>query len=256
MREVHENPFDTLSELELNTPTEFDLISEKEIRAELRFSEDTIDVGRYDITVTLSSAILHLTIRGGRILPGSRVSEVSRAQIDYDQTIRKRATVTKALEVGARLGASNSNSSATLSGTKSGSTEDEVELEIKQSISRQNVRTLSGNRWRIQESDANSAPSPLDGAYIANEVLCIVSPLENANTLSVEACLAARKKDFLVTPSGNSLMKEIRERTHKEKFMSAIIAKCLIEGTGQQESAHASGNFIISRSSLSLDDDA
>ena len=255
MKSKHENPFDTLCELALNCPLDDSLSSDKTVRAELRFAEDSIDVGDYDITVSLTSATLHVDAWGSEIAPGSRLGDSPRRSVEETRRIRKQTTARRALELGGRLEVSDKGASAGLFGSRKTDQEDTVELEITQHVKHMFLKPMSGNRWRIREASSPEEPTTLDGTYIANEVLCVVTPKELSNTINVDAIVVARKRDFEIRADGSFLKREYRERVHRDAFMKAIVAKCLTEYSGQTAEAERRGQLIVARSSLRSDDE-
>lgn len=255
MEAVHENPFETLSELELNSDNVADMLSDREIRAELRFSSDEIGVGGYDITVSLIKATLHLEAWGSSIAPGTRLAERSRLEETHKQRMRRTLTKTRALKEAASAKAGVFDSSIGGSTEKEDGSEDTAELEIEREISNNFVKPTSGNRWIISEGSNGTATATLDGTYIANDVLCVLKPNKHANTISATATVVARSSDIHVEVQGTPLQRELRERLHKNRFHTAIVAKCLDEYRGQSDREKQRGRLILSRSTLEFDPD-
>jgi hypothetical protein len=256
MKAKHENPFDTLAELELTSPSESDLISEKEIFADLRFSDDQIDVGGYDICVSLAKATLHIHAWGSHISPGTRLAEQSKLSRSHTETRRKMAAIKKATGENKSIGANTLGFAQGNIGTDAHEEHgEEIEIEIIQEINYHYVRATSGNRWIICEGSNDNGDVPLNDTYIANDLLCKIKPNENANSVSVDGMVVVRKSDFSVEVTGSKLQREYRDRLHRNKFHKAIIAKCLSEYTGQTDNEQSRGRLIVSRSTLETDPD-
>ncbi len=256
MKSHHENPFDTLAELELNSPSETDLVSEKEIFAELRFADDEIDVGGYDIRVSLTKATLHIHAWGSSISPGTRLAESSKLSRNRTETRRRMATIDRASGRNASAGGNslgNFRTKIEMENTEHEGCEDEVE--IVQEVNHRYVRAASGNRWIINEGSSENGDLPLNDTYIANDLLCKVKPNDNTNSISVDGVVVVRKSDIFVEVSGNKLQREYRERLHRDKFHRAIVARCLSEYTGQTDNEKSRGRLIVSRSKLETDPD-
>ncbi len=255
MKPDHQNPFDQLAELELNSGSKDDLVAETTIFADLRFHEEELAVDSYVIHVGVSSATLELELWGADITPGTRLNDRPKKEIKT-RLFEKRVETAKR---GISGQASGSTGGATLEsrGVIFGSKElaSEQTQELSSDWTTDFVSCRPGKRWAICDPSDISRQDFLTGTFIANERLCEVSRKKDANNVEVSAKIVVRRRDLVIQPEGNSIQKELRKLTHQEKFIKAIIAKAIVEGTTQQSFEAQYGQFVIAQSRISGEND-
>lgn len=255
MKSDHQNPFDQLAELELNSGSKDDLFAETTISADLRFHEEELEIDNYVIRVGISCATLELELWGADITPGTRLNDRPKKAIETRQT-EKRVNTAKR---GISGQASGSTGGVTLEGRGSIFGSKELSREQTQELSSDwttdFVSCRPGKRWAICDPSDISKQDFLTGTFIANERLCEISRKKNANNVEVSAKIVVRRRDLVIQPEGNSIQKELRKLTHQEKFIKAIIARAIVEGTTQQSFEAQYGQFVIARSRLSGEND-
>lgn len=104
MKRNHENPFDSLIELELYSGSDDELFVSSNVLADLRCDEEEIELEDYSFYVGIRRAHLQLDLAGCDILPGTRLNDRSSAQDAV--IVQKRGSVASGSVLRGGLGAS------------------------------------------------------------------------------------------------------------------------------------------------------
>jgi hypothetical protein len=254
MKANHENPFNFLSELELNAGEAEDLFSSTEIFCELRFSKEQLDLADVEVSVGASRATLTVETWGCDIVPGSRLNDLSRPMEQAKITSRQRRTAKGAISAGAQF--SQKEASGRFGGV--GSAELETEKNDERSVEWESlhVKSKAGKRWMVENATTVDLGAALDGTYIANERLCEIGARESANLVEFVGLVSVRKRDLVIEFDGSPVRRELRKFTHQEKVIKALMAKSLVQGSHDPDRAFGAGEIIVSRSTLSGEGDA
>lgn len=254
MKASHENPFNFLSELELNAGEAEDLFSSTEIFCELRFSQEQLDLEDVEVSVGAYRATLTVETWGCDIVPGSRLNDLSRPMEQARLTSRRIRTAKGAVSAKAHF--SQREAGGGIGGV--GSAELETEKNDERSVEWQSlhVKCKAGKRWIIENATAVDLGAVLDGTYISNQRLCEIAARENSNLVEFVGLVSVRKRDLQIEFDGNPVRRELRKYTHQEKVIKALMAKALVQGSHDPDRAFGAGEITISRSILSGEGDA
>lgn len=256
MKSEHDNPFDLLAELELNPGDADDMFANTNVFTELRFDEEELEIdGSYQISVSVVRATLQLELWGSDIVPGTRLNDDSKPSIKRTKSIKQQ--LHGGVDAEAAIGVSRdfpiptANANLKVSGEVSYDQCDESETTWNES----SVVAKSGKRWLIEEPDGRATQRNLVGTYINNQRLCEIEAKERANSVEVVGRITIRRGDIIVNPDGNPVQKKWRSLHHKQKFISAIIAKAIVEGTDQTTAENQTGRITLAKSILTEADD-
>lgn len=253
MKAEHQNPFDALAELELNCGPKQDLFSDTDIFAELRIDEDEIEIEGFFVTIGVSRALLALDVWGCEVLPGSRLNDRSKASVHSKLVDSRTKNANRALTAGGK--ATPSSGSVNMGGSISAQSSDGRNVQHTHEWATNFVVCRPGKRWQIHDPVDVDRSGVLSGTFVANERLCAVSSRPDANLVEIQGSLSVRRRDFVTSPEGNMVARELRKRTHQDKFIKAILAKSIVENSNQSASENQTGRIILAKSSLSGEDD-
>ena len=146
MKRNHENPFDSLVELELFTGSDEELFVSSDVLADLRCDEEEIELEDYSFYVGIRRAHLHLDLAGCEILPGTRLNDRSSA---HDAVVvQKRGTVASGSVLSAGLSSSQAELDAQGSWSKQKSSDKSTSAEV--CYQRSYVTSRPGKKWEVR----------------------------------------------------------------------------------------------------------
>lgn len=250
MKRKHENPFDSLVELELFSGSDEELFVSTDVFADLRCDEEEIELENYSFYVGIRRAHLQLDLAGCEILPGTRLNDRSSAQDAV--VVQKRGSVSSGSVLGGGLSASQADIDAKGSWSKQKSSDQSTSAEA--SYQRSYVTSRPGKKWEVRNPSELIESQCLSGTFLSNDRLCQVERRDGSNLVEVSGRVLVRRRDLTFRVDGNPLVKELRGIIHKERFMKAVVAKSLVENTGQQESELQIGALVVARSTISSED--
>jgi hypothetical protein len=250
MKQNHENPFDSLVELELFSGSDEELFVSSDVLADLRCDEEEIELEDYSFYVGIRRAHLQLDLAGCDILPGTRLNDHSSVQSAV--MVQKRGAIASSSVVKGSLSASRADVDAQGSWSKQRSSDKSTLAEV--SYQRNFVTSRPGKKWEVRNPSELIESQCLSGTFLSNDRLCEVQRREGSNLVEVSGKVLVRRRDLTFRVDGNMVVRELRGIIHKEKFMKAVVAKSLVENTGQEESELQVGALVIARSTISSED--
>ena len=250
MKRNHENPFDSLVELELFSTSDDELFVSSDVLADLRCDEEEIELEDYSFYVGIRRAHLQLDLAGCDILPGTRLNDRSSAQDAV--LVQKRGSVASSSVINGGLSASQVEVNAQASWANQKISDRSTSAEV--SYQRSYVTSRPGKKWEVRNPSELIESQCLSGTFLSNDRLCQVERREGSNLVEVVGRVLIRRRDLTFRVDGNPVVRELRGIIHKERFMKAVVAKSLVENTGQQESELQVGALVVARSTISSED--
>ncbi|WP_342070433.1 hypothetical protein [Yoonia algicola] len=258
MKSKHDNPFDLLAELELNAGDANDMFASTDVFTDLRFDEEELEIDdSYQISVSVVRATLQLELWGSDIVPGTRLNDHAKGSMTRRRTIRQQLHRSGGAEGGVGIDARRPIPAAEAKVKVQGQVSRDQCDEYEEVWTEERVIAKSGKRWLIEEPNGRQTQQNLIGTYINNQRLCKIEAKERANSVEVVGRITIRRGDIIATPDGNPVQKTWRALHHKQKFLAAVLAKAIVEGTNQTSTEDQTGRITLAKSTLTeAEDDA
>jgi hypothetical protein len=249
----HENPIQDMIELELNHSKEADLFGKPDIFGELRTAEEEIHLGDFAVFVGVARATLHLELSGCDIVPGTRLNDESSTNTPYQLERQVASGYGRSAGFGAVLGAEGASRPAVKASFDAATSIAHAET-LKQSTARHYVVSRPGKKWEIRDPNKLTLDQPLVETLLANDRICQVERRDGANSISVTGSIRVKRRDLTFRTEGNSVLRELRNLTQRERFMKAVVAKALVENNGTSADEQQMGSLLVSKSTIATDE--